>query len=110
VEAEAIPVIICRRHLLDGDWRILAKWGQQRHRPLKVIVVSKAGDKTLQTAAEEGNALGYSSLPSTWTKPRVFILRAWSSSQRERAVLRVRCKLPPGIGPATEHPQAKHAS
>jgi len=71
VEAEAIPVIICRRHLLDGDWRILAKWGQQRHRPLKVIVVSKAGDKTLQTAAEEGNALGYSSLPSTWTKPRV---------------------------------------
>ena len=56
MEAEAIPVIICRRHLLDGDWRILAKWGQQRQRPLKVIVVSKAGDKTLQTAAEEGNA------------------------------------------------------
>lgn len=58
MEAEAIPVIICRRHLLDGDWRTLAKWGQQRHRPLKVIVVSKAGDKTLQTAAEEGMPWG----------------------------------------------------
>ena len=71
MKAEAIPVIICRRHLLDGDWRTLAKWGQQRHRPLKVIVVSKAVCNVLSPAAEEGNALGYSSLPSTWTKPRV---------------------------------------
>ena len=51
-------MVICHRLLLDGDWRTLAQWGQQRHRPLKVIVVSKAGDKTLQTAAGGGECLG----------------------------------------------------
>ena len=79
MEAGAIPVIICRRHLLDGDWRTLAKWGQQRHRPLKVIVVSKAGDKTLQTAAAEGNALGVLFTPFDLDEAKN-ILRAWSSS------------------------------
>ena len=48
--------------------------------------------------------------PFDLDEAKSIILRAWSSSQRQRAVLRVRCKLPPGIGPATEHPQAKHAS
>jgi len=33
VEAEAIPVIICRRHLLDGDWRTLAKWSSNANVP-----------------------------------------------------------------------------
>ena len=44
--------------------------------------------------------------PFDLDEAKSIILRAWSSSQRERAVLRVRRKLPPGIGPATEHPQA----
>jgi len=57
-----------------------------------------------------GECLGVLFTPFDLDEAKSIILRAWSSFQRERAVWRVRRKLPPGIGPATEHPQAKHAS
>jgi DNA-binding NtrC family response regulator len=107
---EAIPVVICHRPLLDGDWRVLAKWNQQRQRALKVIVVSKAGDPTLATAAEEGNAFGALFTPFDLEEAESIILRAWSSSQRERSASKVQRKLPSRVGSATEQPRAKHAS
>jgi DNA-binding NtrC family response regulator len=95
---------------LDGDWRVLAKWNQQRQRALKVIVVSKAGDPTLATAAEEGNAFGALFTPFDLEEAESIILRAWSSSQRERSASKVQRKLPSRVGSATEQPRAKHAS
>jgi DNA-binding NtrC family response regulator len=103
---EAIPVVICHRHLLDGDWRILAQWSR---RPLKVIVVSKSGDATLARAAA-GNAFGVLFTPFDPQAAERMILRAWNSSQREREVSKVARKLPSRVGAAAEHRRVKQAA
>jgi DNA-binding NtrC family response regulator len=106
---EAIPVVICHRHLLDGDWRSLAAWSRQLPHPLKVIVASKTADPTLITAAEEAGAFGALFTPFDLQTAERIVLRAWTSSQDERAVSRVRGKPPSRAGSGTENTRAKHA-
>jgi DNA-binding NtrC family response regulator len=78
LRGERIPVVLCARHLPDGDWKTVLKFADGLVHPPKLIVFSRHADDRLW--AEVLNLGGFDVLDFPARPPEIF--RAISSAWR----------------------------